>query len=805
MTLPGLLRRRLSARERAALEWHQARGRQHLAPHRGNTYALEDLDRLGDKADKLKDDPALALSVLVTALEASSGEAFDWLAHELASKLVRRKLPYTLEDAELLVRLVEVHKGASWFKRSCARAAAAALETRVVEGDEVGELADRLLSEAVKRHESEAAEWTKLARRVRALTPPRAGASLDLSVVRADDPWSERVRPVLAQEFSRCGPLLEHLATATQSKPSRPWLSGVEPLLGGDGAAMVETLLEAAVEVRSRELGREVYDGVEYVSYLWLSDPSATIIRGALWAASLIEGAERIALTCERLVTRSRQEEQIKIGNAVFYCLGERADDAAVAVLGRAVTQLKDRRFLKPALAALEVAAGRRGVSSEQLREQLVPTFGLDANGRLERELGPARALVELATPAQVKTRFVLDGRETAGAPPELKDRLPDVLAEFKRELAELRKELAVQRQRVEALLASARVWPFEDWQAHYLEHPVVQLFARRLIWRFDRRAAIPLSRNEFLTLDGPIQPPTGGEVSLWHPLDEAPEQIAAWRELLRDRELQQPFKQAYREIYLVAPAEQETRLYSNRFAAHIVRYPQVYALAKQRGWGVRALGWFDNDGGEQWRDFTEHGIRVSFWMELADTEIGAGAIADLAATDQVRFSGIGEREPLAVEDVPPLVFSEAMRDVDLFVGVASIAADPTWIDGGIDRFNAYWQEHAFSELGESAKIRREVLAELLPGLKIHDRLELDDRYLRVRGQLHSYRIHLGSANVLIEPHDRYLCIVPDRRPSTGRLFLPFEDDRLSVIISKARLLAADDRIEDPTITQQLR
>lgn len=204
------------ARERAVLERHQARGRSYVAPFHGNTYDLERLDRLGAEADRIKDDPALALSVLVTALEASSGETFDWLAHELASKLVRRKLPYTLEDAELLVRLVEVHRGASWFKRSCARAAAAALETRASAGDGVVELTDRLLSEVVKPHDSEAAEWTKLALRVRKLTA-RTETSLDLSVLRANDPWSERVRPILAQEFASCGPLLEHLATATQS------------------------------------------------------------------------------------------------------------------------------------------------------------------------------------------------------------------------------------------------------------------------------------------------------------------------------------------------------------------------------------------------------------------------------------------------------------------------------------------------------------------------------------------------------------------------------------------------------------
>jgi len=108
---------------------------------------------------------------------------------------------------------------------------------------------------------------------------------------------------------------------------------------------------------------------------------------------------------------------------------------------------------------------------------------------------------------------------------------------------------------------------------------------------------------------------------------------------------------------------------------------------------------------------------------------------------------------------------------------------------------------------GELGRVRREVLAELIPKLKIADRLELGDRYLRVRGDLRTYRIHLRSANILMEPTDQYLCIVPApsaERP-TSKVFLPFEDDRrLNVILSKAFLLANDTKIGDPAITQQI-
>ncbi|WP_455680566.1 DUF7737 domain-containing protein [Streptomyces roseolus] len=116
-----------------------------------------------------------------------------------------------------------------------------------------------------------------------------------------------------------------------------------------------------------------------------------------------------------------------------------------------------------------------------------------------------------------------------------------------------------------------------------------------------------------------------------------------------------------------------------------------------------------------------------------------------------------------------------------------------------------------FGELGEGARVRRETLGRLLPRTRIADRVELTDRFLRVRGERGTYRIHLGSGNVLMEPSDAYLCVVVDRSREAGRaagkVFLPFEEDggMLSVILSKAFLLAADDRITDPTITAQLR
>ena len=165
--------------------------------------------------------------------------------------------------------------------------------------------------------------------------------------------------------------------------------------------------------------------------------------------------------------------------------------------------------------------------------------------------------------------------------------------------------------------------------------------------------------------------------------------------------------------------------------------------------------------------------------------------------------------QALPLTDVPPKVFSEVMRDVDLFVGVASVGNDPNWQDGGPEgRFRDYWQDYSFGDLSTTAKTRKAVLERLVPRLKIADRCSFADRFLVVRGDVRTYKIHLGSGNILMEPNDEYLCIVPDASLNRkgANVTLPFEGDRtLSVVLSKALLLGEDATITDRTILSQIR
>jgi hypothetical protein len=230
----------------------------------------------------------------------------------------------------------------------------------------------------------------------------------------------------------------------------------------------------------------------------------------------------------------------------------------------------------------------------------------------------------------------------------------------------------------------------------------------------------------------------------------------------------------------------------------------------KGRGWGASALGYWDGGfDGSAARVFPGGRWRASFFYDLVESETNDDGTPSLCSTDQVRFEEHDRNAwvtPPGLSIVPPLVFSEAMRDVDLFVGVASIAADPTWIDHG-ERHHDYWRATTFGELTESAETRRDALQRLIPRTRLADRARVEGRFLRVEGRLRAYRIHLDSGNILMEPNDAYLCIVPGRGSGRDQIYLPFEEDggRLSVILSKAFLLADDDQITDDSITRQIR
>ncbi|TYB42776.1 DUF4132 domain-containing protein [Actinomadura chibensis] len=640
------------------------------------------------------------------------------------------------------------------------------------------------------------AERTAVERRLRALLARLDEAHIPDGLIPPYDPWAAALRERARGgdiEFAR---LVRHLASLSSPRPSRKWSRTCVALTDAADArdAVAETLRALAEDpaLSHREHG-------DHYHYL-VHQRHGNLARGLLWAAALTGGPEAVrrlgALALRAGAPGGDVDDGLKVAGAAINALAA-CGDGALAALWPLRTKIKNRALRKQLDTALQAVAERQGITAAQLVERGVPSHGLGPDGAVERTLGEHTARIAVEDAATVRLTFTARGRTSRTAPAAVKAGFPDELKELKALAKEVRATLSTERARIEALMSEDRVWPYGEWREHYRDHPVTGVVVRGLIWEFED------DRGEWHAVLGA---PDGdyARVRLWHPIRASVDEVRAWRERIVDARVRQPFKQAFREIYLLTPAEEETATYSNRFAAHIVHYRRLYALFKERGWRSNFLGGYEGGySGEARGEFGGGEWRACFYHEPVEN-VAWGP--EHATTDQVRFErrdGRAWREtPLS--GVPAVVFSEAMRDVDLFVGVTSIAADPEWADRGEDRFAAYWRETTFGELTASAEVRRAALERLLPRTRIAGRCAVDGRYLVVRGELRTYKIHLGSANVLMEPDDAYLCIVQGRR-GQGKVFLPFEDERLSLILSKAFLLAADDRIEDESILLQIK
>ena len=632
--------------------------------------------------------------------------------------------------------------------------------------------------------------------------------------------------------------LLLHCLRAAGSAPSRRWLKDVDTLID----ALGEEGFRSAV-LRWFPLADKPRPGKTAEQGAIPLPVNGDILKGLAWACSRFEQPEvaravaALALSAYRRL-RGLGPRTVKVGNACFWALGSMPGGEGLAQLSILKARVKGTSPQKAIETAMDMAAERSGMSKEEAEELGIPTYGMDAFGCKSYAFDDLITRLEIVG-SGVEQTWERDGQRLAWEPKEISEAHADELKEIGQTAKDIRKMLLAQRDRIDSLYLSPRKWNMAAWRERYLEHPIVGTLARRLIWKFskDDRAESGIWRNDQIVGrdDAPIRwLDEATSVELWHPISAATEVVLDWRKWLEAHEVQQPFKQAHRELYPLTDAERATSVYSNRFAAHILRQHQFNALCAARGWKNSLRLLVDSELPPATRQLPHWGLRAEFWIE------GVGDYQDtnqngtflFLTTDQVRFyrsdaaqsrshargggyyarrwNGRGAADPLPLDSIPELVFSEIMRDVDLFVGVASIGNDPNWLDGGPQvRYRDYWHGYSFGELTESAKTRRQVLEGLLPRLKIAKRCKLTDKFLVVQGDLRTYKIHLGSSNILMEPNDQYLCIVPSRAQAERdrqRLFLPFEGDHtLAVILSKAFMLAEDTKIQDETIVRQLR
>ncbi len=346
---------------------------------------------------------------------------------------------------------------------------------------------------------------------------------------------------------------------------------------------------------------------------------------------------------------------------------------------------------------------------------------------------------------------------------------LADRAAELKRKTGRIKQSLETAMCRGDQIAAAELVQLFE--------HAILAPQLGKLVLIGDGIMGYPDKGGKVLRgHDGKLEPIKKGEqlrIAHAHDLFDRGD-WDKWQQECFRAERVQPFRQVFRELYVVTKQEKKDGTASSRFAGHQVGPKQAMALWNSRGWN------------------TEDGVcRIFHDLSLiADIsfqyDYGTAAEVEGLTMNQVSFRKRDDYRPLRLTEVPSIVFSEIMRDVDLVVSVAH--------RGEVDP----------EASASTVEMRIALVRETCLMLKLSN-IKFKANHAIIDGYYGEYSLHLGSGGVQRIPGGA-LAILPVHAQHRGRLFLPFADDdpRTAEVMAKVLLLARDEEIMDPTILDQL-
>jgi len=275
-------------------------------------------------------------------------------------------------------------------------------------------------------------------------------------------------------------------------------------------------------------------------------------------------------------------------------CLQTLGSPLALQQLTALSRQLRSRPLRERAKELVEEAAARQGLSRTELEDRAVPTLGFEEEAGPQFDYG-GRQFRAVLTP---NLRLVL--RDAVGS---IRQDLPPVGLRDNANLARqaianwrlLRKSVQEvfkeQAARFERAMINGQRWPVRHLHQGILRHPLLRQLARLILWGgYDDRGRLTCTfriTDELTLVDADEEPVSlldCNSIRVVHPVELSESQRRAWDRAWRDHELQTPFAQLGRRLFLL-DEEQRRRSLITEFAGR--RIPALMLTSQ-----LKALDW---------------------------------------------------------------------------------------------------------------------------------------------------------------------------------------------------------------------
>ncbi len=207
----------------------------------------------------------------------------------------------------------------------------------------------------------------------------------------------------------------------------------------------------------------------------------------------------------------------------------------------------------------LDKAAAVRGMTKEELEDDLAPTAMLDEDGALTLDFGPRKVRVGFDEKLEP---YVLSeaGARVRAMPPARKGDDDALVARAKVIWTDVKEDVSVLAARriraLEQAMVAGRTWSADRFRTVWLEHRLMKHLGRGVLWT-DGRARFRVAEDGTLSdvEDAEYTLSPDAKIGVAHPLRSPREEVERWRTIFTDYKLVQPFPQLERRFVDVGPA----------------------------------------------------------------------------------------------------------------------------------------------------------------------------------------------------------------------------------------------------------
>lgn len=317
----------------------------------------------------------------------------------------------------------------------------------------------------------------------------------------------------------------------------------------------------------------------------WQSD-SAEANRRMLLLPYCFYGSEQQIAQLSPLIKSWSRASRKQLSRFVLKLLGIKSSPNALRILNEWMEISPNGTYRTTSWNAFRQAAIRKGMTVEELADQIIPTFGFNSSAEKEVSYGTRTFRVTL-NPDFTLSVFDLEKQKVSKslpAPTKHDDRKKAEKA--REELSTLNKvvktQTKIQRKRLEQSLKNGRTWPRKIWQTIFIENPVMRYITTGLVWGvykegllresfryMENGKCITVDEKEFIFSDDAI-------LSLVHPVDLTSEILSGWKKQLDDQGISPLLPQLTAPVYYLSEEEKQVNTIT-RYSGKQVYISNIY------------------------------------------------------------------------------------------------------------------------------------------------------------------------------------------------------------------------------------